>query len=209
MSFAGFVRNSLSFGTITSTDSSGASTNIAQDIWHLERGAFAYGAQTAQSAVPTSGTGTYTGSVLATMVFNPTLDNSSPQPTFFQWLTGSSNVTVDFGSKAVGINVAGYVLSPQIDRYTIPGTIALPAGSTFTGVGAATIDLVGKGGFSGAFSSFSFKNGATVTPVNIGGSSIDGAFFGPKAEEVGGGFRVVGGTPDQRVDILGAFTGKK
>jgi hypothetical protein len=49
--------------------------------------------------------------------------------------------------------------------------------------------------------------------VDIAGSSLDGAFYGPggSAEklEVGGGFRIVGGTPDQRIDIMGAFTGKK
>ena len=40
-------------------------------------------------------------------------------------------------------------------------------------------------------------------------SSIDGSFYGPNAVEVGGSFRIVGGVPDQRVDILGAFTGAK
>ena len=37
----------------------------------------------------------------------------------------------------------------------------------------------------------------------------DGAFYGPNGEEAGGGFRIVGGKPDERVDIVGAFVGKK
>lgn len=212
VTFAGYVRDSISFATVTVTPAGGVATPYAANQWHLERGAFAYGAQTQNSAVPTSGTGTYTGSMLGTMVYNPTLDDTSPLPTYFQWLTGTSSVTVDFGTNKVGLKVDGYVLAPQVDRYTTPGIATLQAGSTFTGAGTATIDLVGKGGFSGAFSSFSFKGpavGATATPVTIAGSSIDGAFFGPKAEEIGGGFRVVGGTPDQRIDILGTFTGKK
>ena len=160
-------------------------------------------------AVPTSGTGTYNGAMLATMVYNPTLDGSQ-LPTFFQWLTGTSKVTVDFGAKSVGLSLAGVVLNPQVDRFTTPQTATMAAGSTFSG--SAKIDLVGKGGFAGSFEggnfTFTSPNGV-ATAVNVAGSSIDGAFYGPKADEVGGGFRVVGGVADQRVDILGAFTGKK
>ncbi|WP_173203779.1 transferrin-binding protein-like solute binding protein [Sphingopyxis sp. BSNA05] len=43
----------------------------------------------------------------------------------------------------------------------------------------------------------------------IAGSSINGAFYGPDAEELGGGYRIVGGTPDERIDILGTFVGKQ
>ena len=76
--------------------------------------------------------------------------------------------------------------------------------------GHAHVHNVGAGGFLGQMSSASFTqtNGQTLS-VNVGGSSIDGAFFGPAAQEVGGAFRIVGGTPDTRIDILGAYTGKK
>lgn len=40
-------------------------------------------------------------------------------------------------------------------------------------------------------------------------SSLDGTFYGPGAVETGGAFRIVGATPDTRVDFLGAFTGVK
>jgi hypothetical protein len=94
------------------------------------------------------------------------------------------------------------------DAYTSQ-THVLDAGATFNASASGSIDLINKGGFSGQVGSASFTQGGTTTQVNIAGSSIDGAFYGPNAQEVGGGFRVVGGTPDQRIDILGAFTGKK
>lgn len=210
VTFAGYVRNSVSYNV-----ASPGGVNVDQDSWHLERGAFAYGVLTANSAVPTSGTGTYNGEMLATMVYNPTLDNPANSgtilPTYFQWLTGTSKVTVDFGAKSVALDVAGVVLNPQIDTYTAPASSFLPAGTTFAGHGTATIDLVGSGGYKGSFvgGNFTFTKGGTAIPVTVAGSSIDGAFFGPNAEETGGGFRVVGGVPDQRIDILGAFTAKK
>jgi hypothetical protein len=208
VTFAGYVRNSVSFNAITV-----GTTAVNQDVWHLERGAFAYGVLTANSAVPATGTGTYTGSMLATMVYNPTIDglNGAVLPTYYQWLTGTSKVTVDFGAKSVGLDLAGVVLNPQIDRYTGPTSSYLAAGTTFTGHGTALIDIAGTGGYKGSFvgGNFTFLQAGTSLPVNIAGSSIDGAFFGPNAEETGGGFRVVGGTPDQRIDILGAFTAKK
>lgn len=206
VTFAGYLNNRMAYKT---SQINGSDINTIS--WQLDRGAFAYGMLTDNGAVPTSGTGTYNGAMLATMVYNPTLDGSQ-LPTFFQWLTGTSKVTVDFGAKSVGLSLAGVVLNPQVDRFTTPQTATMAAGSTFSGSGSAKIDLVGKGGFAGSFEggnfTFTSPNGV-ATAVNVAGSSIDGAFYGPKADEVGGGFRVVGGVADQRVDILGAFTGKK
>lgn len=205
VTFAGYVRNALSFSSATV---GGAA--VKTNSWHLERGAFAYGAQTAQSAVPGSGTGTYNGSMLATMVYNPTLDTAGGQlPSYFQWLTGTSKLVVDFGARKVDLTLNGVVLAPQIDRYTAPTSAFLAAGTTFSAGASGLIDLAGKGGFAGSFGTWAFTSGGNTYVVNVAGSSFDGAFFGPNAEEVGGGFRVVGGIPDQRVDILGAFTGKK
>ena len=49
-------------------------------------------------------------------------------------------------------------------------------------------------------------NGATSV---AGASSIDGTFYGPDAKNIGGSFRIVGGVPNRRLDILGAFAGAK
>lgn len=207
VTLAGYLNNRLSY---SDTDIEGETERV--NYWKLDRGAFAYGIITDNGAVPTSGTATFTGNMLGTMIYNPTLDEANPLPNYFQWLSGTSRVEVNFGTKAVTLGLEGAVFAPQIDRFNNSTATAIPTGSTFRASGSATIDLVGKGGFTGSFANGSFvftRPDTTTAAVNIAGSSIDGAFYGPKAEEVGGGFRVVGGTPDERIDILGAFTGKK
>ena len=94
---------------------------------------------------------------------------------------------------------------------TTDGIHTIPGGSTFTATGNATIDLLNTGGFTGRFNDARIRTpgAGSDTVVAIAGSSMDGAFFGPQGQEIGAGFRIVGGTPDQRIDILGAFTGKK
>jgi hypothetical protein len=211
VTFAGYVRNTYGFRF--------GSTGLNQIVSHLERGAFAYGAQTANADVPTIGTGSYTGGLIATLVFNPTLDGAYGKvlPTNFQWLYGTSTTTVDFAKSTVALALSGTVLNAFQDIYSgdilasVPDPVSsLTPGTTFTANGTATIDIIKTGGFTGQFSSANF--GGTVngspTAVSIAGSTIDGAFYGPKGQEVGGGFHIVGGIPDQRIDILGAFTGK-
>ena len=214
VTLAGYVRNAISWQDVTA-----GTTTFQQTKYHLERGAFVYGVATDQAAVPKTGTGTYTGSMLATMVFNPTIDGSTAAvpltggdlATYFQWISGTSTTTVNFASNTVGLALSGIVGAGQFDAFTTPQRTSIAAGTTFTASGAATIDLVNTGGFTGAISSASFgstTNGSSPV-VNVIGSSINGTFYGPNGEEIGGGFRVVGGTPDQRVDILGAFKGRK
>ncbi len=206
VSLAGYVRNALSWADVTA-----GTALIKQTSWKLERGAFAYGIQTDNAAVPKTGSGTYTGNMIATMVFNPTLDAVNNYPTYFQWISGTSSTTVNFATNSVSLRLDGIVGAPKFDRFTTPFQSAIAAGTTFTASGTATINLINTGGFTGQFQSASF--GATTEGsnpvVNVVGSSIDGAFFGPAAEEVGGGFRIVGGNPDQRIDIAGAYKGKK
>jgi hypothetical protein len=206
VTFAGYVRNDLSFDTDTTADG----TTFDTTRWHLERGAFAYGALTANSAVPRSGTASYTGSMLGTAVFNPLLDANQLTPTYFQWMVGTAQHNVDFGTLGVASTFNGTMYGVQNDLAGPALGTGLPQGTRFDATASSIIDLVGKGGFSGMFSSASFtRPDGTTFSVNIAGSSINGAFYGPQGEEIGGGFRVVGGTPDERIDILGAFTGKK
>ncbi|WP_136161796.1 transferrin-binding protein-like solute binding protein [Sphingomonas flavalba] len=211
VTYAGYVRNSMSWHNIQI-----GAQDAFQATWKLERGAFAYGEMTAASAVPKTGSGSYTGAMLATMVYNPTFDGVyqgnavAELPTFFQWISGTSKLDVDFGASTLTATLNGTVFAPQVDYYTDSSASILPAGTTFTASGTGRIDLVNAGGFIGVFNSAGFTApGGGDHPVTIAGSSLDGAFYGPAAEEIGGGFRIVGGTPDQRIDILGAFTGKK
>jgi hypothetical protein len=142
------------------------------------------------------------------MVYNPLIDTQADAPTYFQWITGSATTNVNFGANTFTQSMTGTVTAPGYDVYT-SRTHVLDAGATFAASASGTIDLVNKGGFSGQVGSASFTQGGTNTPVSIAGSSIDGAFYGPNANEVGGGFRIVGGTPDERIDILGSFVGAK
>ena len=117
--------------------------------------------------------------------------------------------TVNFASNSLTSTFTAWLHAPQLDGTPPLGT-GLPEGTKFEGSASAVIDLVNKGGFYGSISTASFtRPDGTKFTLNIAGSSIDGAFFGPAAEEIGGGIRVVGGTPDERIDIIGAFTGKK
>jgi len=227
VTFAGYLRNSLSWADLPVDLGGGAMFTAHQANWHLERGAFAYGITTDPNSVPKTGSGTYTGGFLATMVYNPTIDGAfagGRLPTYFQWIEGSATTNVNFANSNVTLAVTGTVSAPSVERYTYidlngvtrtsytgPTNVSVAAGSTFTASGTATINMVATGGFTGSFQSaaFSATTNGSPTAVNIAGSTIDGTFFGPTAEEVGGGIHIVGGTPDQRVDIVGAFTGKK
>lgn len=219
---AGFLRNSLSWKDIQVGNGITRSTN-----WHLERGAFAYGLTTDNSAVPTLGSASYNGDLIGTMVFNPSFDGAYPSadpailPTYFQWLEGTAKTTVDFAKNTVALALSATTFGPIQDRYSFPThpdrspypTAALSsvgAGVTFIAAGKGSIDLIHNGGFFGSFQSASFGStrDGSPTALNIAGSSFDGAFYGPKANEIGGGFHIAGGTPDQRIDILGGFTGK-
>ncbi|MDF7775677.1 transferrin-binding protein-like solute binding protein [Sphingomonas sp. AOB5] len=206
VTYAGFVRNTVS---ATEQQDSSTSPMYLRQTYSLDRAAFVFGERTSNSAVPTTGSGTYTGEMIATVAFNPALDTDPSAPTYFQWIEGSHTTNVNFATLGVVSNFTGTVKAPALDAYT-SGAFYLPAGSTFTATAGATIDLVNKGGFTGNFSVARFvRPGLPDFVIVIAGSSMDGAFFGPNGQELGGGFRIVGGTPDERIDILGAFTGKK
>lgn len=206
VTYAGFVRNTISAEEVQPDP---AAPPYLRQSYSLDRAAFVFGERTGNSAVPRSGTGTFTGEMIATLVFNPELDTTSSFPTFFQWIEGTQTTSVDFATLGVTTNMTGTVFGPTYDAYSSWGSV-LPNGSNFTAVATSLIDLVNKGGFTGRFTTARFtRPGLPDFVVNIAGSSIDGAFFGPNGEEIGGGFRIVGGTPDERIDILGAFTGRR
>ena len=185
-----------------------------------ERGAFVFGSPTAQAQVPISGSGTYSGGFIASMVVNPTLDNAARGLDVLQWMYGSTNVTVDFAKASVSLGFAGRVgQSYQGNTLVADSALTVPTGATFNAEGSAAIDLVRTGGFSGKFQSAYFSWGNNRVDLDFravnpgsstaGASSIDGGFYGPNAVNLGGSFRIVGGIPDQRIDLQGAFTGAK
>jgi len=205
VTFAGYVRNATTVSEVEDPNDPTSTRLIQRHV--LERAAFAYGERTDNNAVPKTGTASFNGNMLATMVYNPLVDVQTDAPTYYQWIDGTARVDVNFAASTVAATFAGTVFAPQLDIYTT-GTHAMPQGSQFTASGTARIDLVNAGGFVGQVSSARFTPpGGSGTDVAIAGSSIDGAFYGPAAQEVGGGFRIVGANPDERIDIIGTFTG--
>lgn len=204
VTYAGYLRNQTSIIEVTTP----SNARYLQQNHVLDRAAFVFGERTQNASVPTSGSATFTGDMLATMVYNPLLDVDASAPTYFQWINGTATTNVNFGANTFTQSISGTVTAPGYDVFTSRDHV-LDAGATFAASGSGTIDLVNKGGFTGQVGSASFTQGATNMPVSVAGSSIDGAFYGPNANEVGGGFRIVGGTPDQRIDILGSFVGTK
>ena len=228
VTFAGFLRNKINLtrqflpddeivyllnpdGT-RATDVNGneipiGPTSVVNNSYDFERGAFTFGEVTSNSQVPTTGTGTFNGTMLASMVFNNIADITGDASTFFQWIEGTANANFDFGANTFNLALNGTVFAPEFDL-SAPRFAFMPGGSMFDATGAGQIDLVGAGGFLGQFDQAWF-----TTPTNqridlvIAGSSVNGAFYGPNGTEIGGSYRIVGGTPDQRIDILGTFVG--
>jgi len=201
VTFAGYLRNKASV-------SYDGDTGLTTQVNNLERGAFAYGEITANDSVPTSGTGTFNGTMLATMVFNDQPDRTGNFDTYFQWIAGGATTSVDFGANIFSLSLDGRVGAPMFDGTS--GQHSVLEGAQFRANGGGDINLVTAGGFFGQFNEAWFINpGGARLDLVIAGSSINGAFYGPNAQEVGGGYRIVGGTPDERIDILGTFVGKQ
>lgn len=185
--------------------------NADAGTFEAQRGVFVFGSKTADMQVPTKGAGRYDGQFLATMVG----DRAGAVP-LLQWINGTSAVDVDFSARTVGLSLNGVVSPAYVKNELFAGGVA--AGSTFTATGSASY-AGGANAFAGKFTSAGFTIGGRAVPVDFtpvragtavaGATSIDGAFYGPNAKNVGGNFRITGGVPDQRVDILGAFVGTK
>ena len=188
------------------------------NITKTEHGATVFGDPTPYLQVPVKGTGHYEGDFLATMINQESVDAGGSVPVF-QWLAGSSSIDVDFAHSTADLAFDGTVGKGYAGDVEVNDLLLnVPSGSTFSASGTATLAGLGKG-FAGAFSSASFKVAGTDVPIDFtsvnpgtstaGASSIDGRFYGKDAAEVGGNFRIVGGIPDQRIDIHGAFTGAR
>lgn len=202
VTLAGYVRNNIVEGNDT--------------VDTMERGAFVFGDKTPLSQLPVTGSATYTGGFLASMINNPSRDAGTAVATTYQWLAGDSNVSVNFGAQTFTLALSGSVQSAGATNVTFGD------GTRFFASGSGSVDLLRSGGFAGAFQNACFAaacGSAGAVPVQFGqvtpgsnvtgASSIDGAFYGPGGVNVGGSFRIIGGVPDQRVDITGAFTGAK
>jgi len=207
VTFAGYLRNTAGLALSEITNPDGSTSNFLTQTNTFERGALAYGEVTSGDDIPTSGTGSFEGTMLASMVFNDQPDTLGNTDTYFQWIAGRATTNVDFSANTFALSLDGTVGAPLFDGTSNSHSVLENA--QFGANGAGQIDLVAAGGFLGQFSEAWFINpGGARLDVNIAGSSVDGTFYGPNGEEIGGGYRIVGGTPDERIDILGTFVGK-
>lgn len=207
VTFAGYLRNTVGLVQSEIDNPDGSNSVILTQSNTFERGALAYGELSANDDIPTSGTGSFEGAMLASMVFNDQPDTLGNTDTYFQWIAGRANTTVDFSANTFALSLDGTAGAPLFDGTSDRQSIF--EGAQFRANGAGQIDLVAAGGFLGQFNEAWFVNpGGARLDLNIAGSSIDGAFYGPNGEEIGGGYRIVGGTPDERIDILGTFVGR-
>ncbi len=179
-----------------------------------EQGVLVFGTRSTTTQTPTKGAAHFDGQFLAT-----TIAQQGNSARVQQWLEGISAVEVDFAKRTLSLSLSGKVGPAFVQNKPVADSaLSVPSGSTFTAAGSAGWTSASTV-FSGKFASAAFSSNGTSTPIDFtsvsagtataGASSIDGTFYGPDAKNVGGNFRIVGGIPNQRVDILGGFIGAK
>lgn len=179
VTYAGFYRRT--YNAANTTDANNTLVNAITD--ENLRSTFVYGYTTSRGDIPTSGSARYDGGFFAWVVGQPNDVNAN---------FTLSNIT---GTSAIDVNFATGSLTTRF-----ASDAASPVGFSASGTSNINRDL---GGFRGTIDTATIRG----ISANIIASSVEGNFFGPKAVEIGGALRVVGGTPDERVDIHGSFTG--
>lgn len=140
-------------------------------------GAMSIGAQTSGGAIPTSGTATYSGHTGGRYV-NGTGD---------YWFTSSAmTAAANFGTRSVTFATTGTQITP--DLINVSNNTNLNMSGTLT-YAAATNQITGS-----------------VTTTGGLTGSVNGRFYGPSAQEIGGTFSVTGAGLQ---GYAGAFGGKR
>lgn len=134
---------------------------------------FAAGDRTPDSGIPVSGTATYDAHT-----FRSLASDLTPGIPF--------TLTADFGARLISTRIdQDYRYNPQGDvlDYPAPG-IHVAGSAPFSNSGSFDIPLAGTVNYSGAYP----LNTAQTPPTQPVTGTMDGAFFGPHAEQVGGTF---------------------
>lgn len=134
--------------------------------------AISFGAPTAGSAIPTSGTATYTGSVIGRYVAAATDFIGVAAGTQFG-MGASLQADVNFGARQINMSISGTALLKQGDA---PPPFADPRFDSLT---PTTLSYAaGSNAFSGTVVSSS-------NPIGLSGT-VNGRFYGPAGQELGG-----------------------
>jgi hypothetical protein len=198
----------VSWGAYWQYDASG---EISLRVQSLQRSSAVFGYNTLAANVPTTGVANYTGGLYADLVDGRT----------FYTIGGTSSFAIDFAKDKGTFALNGSFVSAGPDPALAPRL-----GSTFVAGGEVILARPATGANSAATSAPIGVFSGKVTSLALGGitidylpnetransfqgTSVEGGFFGPKADEIGATFRIVGGVPDQRLDITGAVTGRK
>ncbi len=200
VTIAGFVKQVYNEKEVIRS-SQGSTLTVGVDFkTDISRSVFAYGINTAYKDIPKSGSATYTGDMFAHVIITRQNYNTGND---LRSIVGTSSTTVDFGSGKLNLTLGGNVTGFAGDTRAFAATGAM---NIFKPVKDAE-----NSQFTGAISNWSFGayNAAGGIAVPTAASTVEGGFFGPKGEEIGGAFRIIGNRPDERIDFLGAFTGKK
>jgi len=158
-------------------------------IWETGRGtgsgtagAVSVGSVTLGSSIPTSGSATYTGH----------FGGAASDVNGVDWLTtGDASVGVNFATRSLDFATTN-------SKYTSPVASSSPSWAS-----ASSLNMTGTLTYSDATNHF---NG-TVTDGYAGSGAVNGKFYGPNAEEIGGVFSL-GTYPSTRFHA-GAFGGKR
>jgi hypothetical protein len=179
----------------------------------VDRSTFVYGLNSLAKDVPKIGTGTYKGSLFAHSTFTPTPGAQTQLDTI--WGTATSKV--NFANDSVSVALSGtfqdagvafsatgsaIIQRPTLPNTTLGGNTEQPISRFIGNISAVTIGS----------RNLTPNPNASLTDT-FQASTIEGGFFGPNDKtsgqppELGAAFRIVGGQPDQRLDILGSFIG--
>ena len=140
-------------------------------------GAMSIGAQTAGSAIPTTGTATYSGYTGGRYV------NAAGQ----YWFTSSAmTAAANFGTRSIAFTTTGTQVTPDLINVANNTNLNMSGNLTYA---AATNQITG-----------------TVTTTGGLSGSVNGRFYGPSAQEIGGTFSVTGAGLE---GYAGAFGGKR
>lgn len=171
-------------------DLNGSSTGTTGELL------FVNGVRTPPSGIPASGTATYSARTLSLLA--PSWDSAEPGLPF--------TLTADFGQRTIATRIdQDYQHYPDLMGYGEPAIrnaailgIHVGGSAPFSNDGSFLIPLAGTVNYSAT-------NALVTPPSEPVTGSMNGAFFGPHAEEIGGTFSLdrAGGAPPIQDSFIG------
>ncbi len=188
-----------------------------QDKVKIDRSAFVFGMNSLAKDIPKTGTATYEGSLFANYIYTAPYSGPATDQTKLDTIWGKAISTVTFATDAIGINLSGKLETSGENFSAIGSAIIQRPDIPNAALNATAEQPISR--FVGSFSAVTIGTRALTPNINASlpntfqASTVEGGFFGPTTTgapvELGAAFRIVGGVPDERLDILGAFIGAR